>query len=176
MADTPQAVYTALHGSLATCDRCGNKFEPRIRSGPNKDRFCQTSCHDEWWNDFRRRNPPTVLGTGAAGEVEEKTDASTFSRWPTKLKPGTKLHAVAAALCRGERLDCFMAVRRFHDYVLRSTVSELEHRYGIRIDRQTKQVPGFAGKPIHCSEYSAGEQAIARLARLLGWQLCQSNE
>lgn len=99
--------------------------------------------------------------------MEQKKEIS--ERHPTMIRPGTKLHAIASALARGRRLDCFMAVREFHDYTLRSTISELANRFGIDIERTPKTVPGYAaGSMIHCVEYCISGHGAKQLARLLG--------
>ncbi len=102
--------YTALHGSLAVCEWCGSAFEPRIRAGPNRDRFCQPSHKDHWWN--RRRRESTV----AQGE--------------------SKLHRVLAALASGRSLNRYEALHGLGDCVLNTTVSEIQRRLGIRVSRR----------------------------------------
>lgn len=173
MVTTSPSEYTTPHDSCATCDHCRKTFLPRTRVGPNAGRFCSTKCHDAFWNETRRakQSPPTAR-TVTAGEVEQSKETS--ERNPTTIRPGTKLHAVASALARGERFTCFDAVRRFHDYVARSTVSELANRFGVEIERTPKTVLGHSGSVIHCVEYHVSEEGAEQLARLLGWPLCRS--
>jgi hypothetical protein len=144
------------------CSECGRPFTPTRAWS----RFCGASCRAEHWRRQRAQKQSPPSPGRPAGEMRQQEHLS--GTHPSTLRPGTKLHAIAMALCRGERLDCFMAVRRFHDYVLRSTISEIEHRHGVRIDRRPKTVPGATGKPIHCVEYSANEKAAEKLAELLG--------
>lgn len=176
MTNTPQAGYTAIHGSCAEsrtiCEQCQKPFLARIRRGENRDRFCSPICRYRYHNERRaeKRNPPSVAAEAAGLERKQQSNATQHNAvaHPLQLDSGTKIHAIATALYRGERLDCFSAVRRFHDYVLRSTISELKRRYGIQIDRQMKQVPGFSGKLVSCAEYSAREESRCKLGELLG--------
>src|SRR5688500_2335362 len=130
--------YTTLHGSQRACAFCGENFEARILSGPNADRFCKTHCKDEFWNERRTqiKSPPTVAAE--AGGMEQNKQPSAPKHTP--IRPGTKLWSLGAALARGERLDCFLAAHKYHDFVLRSTISELSNRYGVDIERDEKTV------------------------------------
>jgi predicted DNA-binding transcriptional regulator AlpA len=92
--DTTRAGYTALHGSCAVCDWCGERFEPRIRAGPNADRFCQPAHRYAWWNRKRKTNPPAV-GSDAAGDKKEEE---------VKAYRSTKLLRYVYLKRRGERL------------------------------------------------------------------------
>jgi len=167
MSTISQPDYTTPHDSCATCDHCRKTLLPRTRVGLNAGRFCSTKCHDAFWNETRRgkQSPPTAR-TVTAGEVEQKKETS--ERHPTTIRRKTKIRAIAAALCRGERLDCFSAVRLYHDFVLRSTISELSNRYGVEIIRTPKTVPGYSGSSVDCVEYRASEDGAKQLARLLG--------
>lgn len=42
---------------MINCDQCRSTFEPRIKSGPNRDRFCSRSCKDHYHNTRRTTNP-----------------------------------------------------------------------------------------------------------------------
>jgi hypothetical protein len=54
----------------------------------------------------------------------------------------------------GERgLNCFEAANRHHDYVLRTTVSDLHRDYGIEFDRKHEKVPNAFGKKTSCVRY-----------------------
>jgi len=157
--NTPATAY--MH--VIACQECGQDFSPAVPW----QKFCNDNCRDIHHN--RRRQEMKSPPTAAAVEAGEREQQNTLSASDvSSIRPRTKLQCVAVALCRGERLDCFMAVRRFHDYVLRSTISELEHRYGVHIHRVTKVVPGFTGKPIHCAEYWVDEEGAKQLAQLLG--------
>jgi len=86
------------------------------------------------------------------------------------LRAGTKRHAVLRALLDSgsEGLDCFGAVRVAHDFVMRSTVSDLQRGYGIRISRRPHIVPNSFGGETHCVRYWIEGEARAHAARLLG--------
>jgi predicted DNA-binding transcriptional regulator AlpA len=69
---------TALHGLHRACDWCGERFEPRIRAGPNADRFCEPAHRYAWWNQQKRKtNPPTAATETAGGKEEVKAYRST---------------------------------------------------------------------------------------------------
>lgn len=40
-----------------TCAHCGQDFQPRIKHGPNRDRFCSAQCKDRYHNSRRYTNP-----------------------------------------------------------------------------------------------------------------------
>lgn len=171
VGDAHPAKNTTPHGShadpLRTCDECGASFKPRILIGANASRFCGTPCKDRWHARARKKERPLSAATEAGGET--KPNHSELNNTPrASIRPGTKLASVAEAIYRGEILDCFMAVRHLHDFVLHSTISELEHRYGVRIERKTKRVPGHGGKLVTCCDYWAGDESRAHLGRLLG--------
>lgn len=157
---------TVSHGSYALCAGCRKRFIPRVRRGPNKSRFCSDRCRYDHHNARRKQNPPTVAAD-AAGKMKQQTSgAHHIARVP--IRKGSKLYAIAAALARGEKFDCFAAVRLYHDYVARSTVSELANRYGVEIVRTPKTVAGHNGSTVRCIEYHCDDRARADLARLLG--------
>lgn len=68
-------------------------------------------------------------------------------------RPMPKILRVLAHLARGRRLHRFEAERVVHDHSLPSTIAEIQKRYGIRIDRQIVEVPGYAGAPARVAEY-----------------------
>ncbi len=144
------------------CEECRRAFEPAREWA----RFCSDSCRSANWRRSQTKSPP--MREHQAGRMGQEVKLNHHST----IQPGTKLHAVAGALCRGERLDCFMAVRAVHDYTLRSTISELANRYGVAIERTPKTVPGHTGSSVHCVEYHVGESGAAQLAKLLAWPVC----
>jgi hypothetical protein len=86
-----------------------------------------------------------------------------------ELRQGTKRHAVLRALLDSgdEGLDCFEAVRVAHDFVLRSTVSDIQRGYGISISRRPHIVPNSFGGETHCVRYWIEGAAREHAARLL---------
>lgn len=85
------------------------------------------------------------------------------------LRPGTKRYAVLKALLDSgpDGLDCFGAVRLVHDFVLRSTVSDIQSQYGLSISRRPHVVPNSFGGETHCVRYWIEGSARDRAARLL---------
>lgn len=88
---------------------------------------------------------------------------------PSRLAPGTKKYSVLFTLVHEGPLDCFQAVRKCHDYVLRSTVSDLQRDLGIRIDRVMVEVPNSFGGKTRCARYFvAGDQRAKAYGALYG--------
>ena len=79
--------------------------------------------------------------------TEESTalnsDHSTASA-PTKPKKQTKIGTILRLFSRGLTLNRFEA-ERHHDHTLHSTVSSLQRRYGIDIERKSETVPCLGG-------------------------------
>ena len=54
----------------------------------------------------------------------------------------------------GERgLNCFEAANSHHDYVLRTTVSDLQRDYGLEFSRKYEQVPNAFNTITDCMRY-----------------------
>jgi hypothetical protein len=65
-------------------------------------------------------------------------------------------------------LDCFKAVSLAGDYVLRSSVSELTHGYGVEFERIFQRVPGNGGKcMVNCTRYWLSEAGRDRASQIL---------
>ena len=111
-------------------------FIPRIKRGRNKNRFCKSACKDSWWNT-KKRNPS-----------------------------GSKISRVLAILTSGKSLNRFEAEKVARDCVLNSTVSEIENRLGIPVDRQWEVVV-FRGKSVRVRRYHLEDVAIECALRYL---------
>lgn len=115
------------------------------------------------------KNPPAV-GADAAGlvvQAEQLTAASFTHTHNTKLRSGTKLRKVLAALASGRGLNRFEAYRELHDSVLNSTVAKIE-RPGVVVARRPEIVPGHAGSRVACSRYWLTDENCKMATRLLG--------
>ncbi len=97
-----------------------------------------------------------------------KENALVSPNLSTTLRAGTKRWNVLRTLLERQSLDCFEAVRHCHDYVLRSTVSDLQSQFGIRIDRELVQVPNCFGGETTCARYWISDDQRARAMALLG--------
>ena len=168
--------YTALHGSPVPCAWCGAGHTPRIKTGPNADRFCTSACKDKFWNARRRAGaekispPPAATGTMGWIEQENTKPAQIATRQAHRqVRANTKLHSVLAELARGARLTRFDAERVCHDHVLNSTIPEIEKR-GIIVSRKEIIVPGHRGKPTRCALYWLTSEEIEKATVLLGWR------
>lgn len=102
-------------------------------------------------------NKNALAGGAAQGVATEHGTA-------LNSKVATKRGRVLQALIDGRRLHRFMAERALSDHVLPSTISEIQSRYGIRVERRKITVPGYRGLPTYVSEYwlSPDEQRRAR--------------
>lgn len=67
--------------------------------------------------------------------------------------PEPKIFRVLRILASGRSLHRFSAEKVVHDHCLPSTVSAIERRFGLRADRASIRVPGFAGRLTSCKEY-----------------------
>jgi hypothetical protein len=97
---------------------------------------------------------------------------------PTKAfannKPITKSNTKKANILRlftllGKRgLNCFEAANSHHDYVLRTTVSELQRDYGLEFARKYEQVPNVFGTTTDCMRYWLDDVNKAKALEILG--------
>lgn len=90
---------------------------------------------------------------------------------PTRaVRKGTKRHAVLRTLYeRGRRgLDCFAAVELCRDFVLRTTIADLQRELGIRIDREPFTFVNTHGGHTTAARYWLNPADRARVAFLLG--------
>lgn len=128
--------------------------------------------------------PPKEKPAGRAGSEEKNTDAINHTLRQVREQPSSrrlKAHTKAAAVLRllmerGERgLNCFEAVREAHDYVLRTTLSNLQVQYGLAFERRWERIPGHAGSAVECVRYWLNEQGLQKAADVLGDVGRQSN-
>ena len=69
----------------------------------------------------------------------------------------------------GERgLNCFEAANSHHDYVLRTTVSDLQRDYGLEFSRHYEQVPNAFKKTTDCMRYWLDDVNKAKALAILG--------
>lgn len=87
-----------------------------------------------------------------------------------KLKYNTKKASMLKLFTRlGEcGLNCFEAANGHRDYVLRTTVSDLQRDYGIKFSRKHEQVPNAFGTNTDCVRYWLDEANTAKALALLG--------
>ncbi len=85
-------------------------------------------------------------------------------------KQSTKKDSMLKAFIKlGSRgMNCFEAANRYNDYVLRTTVSDLNRDYGIEFARDWEQVPNAFGKTTICLRYWLDESNITKALVLLG--------
>ena len=64
-------------------------------------------------------------------------------------------------------LNCFEAANNHHDYVLRTTVSDLTRDYGIEFKRRWEKVPNAFGKRTDCKRYWLDDDNIGKALAVL---------
>lgn len=64
-------------------------------------------------------------------------------------------------------VNCFEAVNLYHDYVLRTTISDLRRDYGINFARKWEKVPNGFGKTTDCKRYWLDESNIKKALAVL---------
>lgn len=87
-----------------------------------------------------------------------------------KPKYNTKKASMLRLFTRlGNRgLNCFEAANGHHDYVLRTTISDLQRDYGLTFSRKYEQVPNAFNTTTDCMRYWLDELNIAKALALLG--------
>jgi len=105
----------------------------------------------------------------AAPTPRQQEGGQTSHHLNRPLKPRTKRAAVLRVfLERGDRgLTCFESVPLAHDYVLRTTVSELQRLNGVLFNKRFEQVPGFNGSRVDCVRYTLTPEGAERARELL---------
>lgn len=91
----------------------------------------------------------------------------TSSNYNRPIKKNTKQHAVISYLVAGNRLDRFSAEKTVHDHCLHSTISGFQSRYGILVNREFIQVPGFNDSIVTIAQYWLSYEERKKAARLL---------
>ena len=86
------------------------------------------------------------------------------------IRPNSKIGCVLQTMMeRGQRgITCFDAVFECHDFVLRSTISDMKRRYGLRINSVPHTVPNRFGGITPCALYTLPASEYAKAAALLG--------
>lgn len=120
---------------------------------------------------MKQNNTADYRGSPTHHEGGDPLQHHTPSEKPKRIALGSKRAAVLAELLnKGKRgLNCFDAVRLCHDYVLRSTISELAKEHGFEFPRKPEVVPGYGGKPTDCTRYWLSEHDEVLARELLGW-------
>lgn len=87
-----------------------------------------------------------------------------------KLKCNTKKASMLKLFVRlGDTgLNCFNAANNHHDFVLRTTVSDLQRDYGLKFSRKWEQVPNAFGGKTDCVRYWLDDVNKAKALELLG--------
>ncbi len=110
--------------------------------------------------------PQAPVGeTGAKGGIAK---GSTRQLQFSIIQPTTKRDTVLQWFAEGKSLNCFQAVRLLHDYVLRSTVSDITKIYGISFIKKNETVPGYRDSVAHCVQYKLAPEQRIKAWRVLG--------
>lgn len=85
------------------------------------------------------------------------------------LKRNTKRTAmIRAFIAVGDTgMNCFEATHRCHDYVLRTTVSDLHRDFGLIFHRKWEQVPNAFGSLTDCMRYWLAPESLPKAAQLV---------
>lgn len=84
-----------------------------------------------------------------------------------RTHPRGKIGRILTTLAAGRSLNRFEA-ERVGDHTLHSTVSSIERRYGIRVDRLEETVPGYAGHKTRVMRYWLSPEQQELAAKLMG--------
>lgn len=86
-----------------------------------------------------------------------------------RLKYNTKKFKMLKLFTRlGESgLNCFQAANSHRDYVLRSTIADLQKNYGLEFSRKRERVPNAFGGSTDCVRYWLDEKNIIKAISLL---------
>lgn len=85
---------------------------------------------------------------------------------PNLTKPTSKIKRVLQAFASGRSLNRWEAATSLRDWVLPSTVSEIQ-RHGITVSRVTETVPGYGGTPTRCCRYWLAPEERDKARKLL---------
>lgn len=96
--------------------------------------------------------------------------ATAFKNTKSKPKYNTKKASMLRLFIRlGDRgLNCFEAANSHHDYVLRTTVSDLQRDYDLEFTRKYEQVPNAFGTMTDCVRYWLDDVNKTKALEILG--------
>lgn len=110
-------------------------------------------------DDFKKDDPRKE------GEATPMTTPTTSKNLSKNTK---KFDMIEAFIDAGEHgLNCFEAVK-LHDYILRTTVSDLQKSCGLKFSRKWESVPNAFGKKTDCVRYWLDETNIQIALAILG--------
>jgi hypothetical protein len=119
-----------------------------------------------------RQNPaPAATGSGANEHGEALSDKNTTRRTPPRSF-WTKRRRVLLYLARGHSLNRFEAVSTLHDWVLPSTVSQIQESEGIEVARKYEKVSGYLGNPVTVARYALSDVERLRARQRLAADMC----
>ena len=106
--------------------------------------------------------------TKASRVLEASTEA--IKSAITKPKYITKKASMLRLFIRlGEQgLNCFEAANQHHDYVLRTTISDLQRDYDLEFFRKFEKVPNAFGKFTDCMRYWLDDVNKAKAITIMG--------
>jgi hypothetical protein len=67
-----------------------------------------------------------------------------------------------------EGLNCFEAANYHHDYVLRTTVSDIQRKYGLVFSRKMESVSNAFGGKTECKRYWLDDVNRGKAQQILG--------
>lgn len=118
-----------------------------------------------------KRPAPVAAGRGAETEHEQALTAKRTTSRRASRYFWTKRRRVLLYLSRGNSLNRFEAVSKLHDWVLPSTVSDIQSVDGIEVMRRYESVRGFMGHATWVSRYSLSDTEAVRAREKLATDL-----
>ncbi len=106
------------------------------------------------------------LPKNKAGAPSESTPALDTTKKINHTKKGSMLVKFIQLGAKG--MNCFEAANRHHDYVLRTTVSDLQRDYGIHFSRKWERVNNSFGSTTDCVRYWLDEANIKLAKAIVG--------
>ncbi|RLW63587.1 MAG: hypothetical protein B6D73_15215 [gamma proteobacterium symbiont of Stewartia floridana] len=85
----------------------------------------------------------------------------------SKIRKGTKLFSVISHLVDGNTLHRFQAEMICHDHVLPSTIAGFQRGFGIPVNREYINVPGYNGSMIRVAKYWMDQESRDEAKKLL---------
>lgn len=119
---------------------------------------------------LKRARPALAATSNGAGDIQSKSaDKNTSQRAELNKPFWTKRRRVLAYFARGGALNRFEAVSRLHDWVLPSTVAQIQSSDGVEVARKSETVRGYLGSAVTVARYwltaEQRQRAQERLAK-----------
>jgi hypothetical protein len=102
------------------------------------------------------------------GQANGLSETSTVRKPHSNTKKASVIKRFVELGDRG--MTCFDAANKYHDYVLRSTVSGIQRDFGIEFRKEWTKVPNSFGTLTDCVRYWLDEGNRAKAINLFGFE------